>query len=162
MKIRAGFVSNSSSSSFIIAFPDGVDPTMKSDEELAKIIYGNAKSSSISNAVHIRRNLSSSPENFSWVYENLSGDVKDKIAEINEIQEEMWNAAWEYDNTRENEYSDLSDKLECIKGELVKRGYQELMGTKEIYYASFEDCGVDAHFERGDGLGNLKFHRFRQ
>jgi hypothetical protein len=165
MKSRSGFVSNSSSSSFIIAISDRSDKDKLSSElgycETEKTDWSMVDGQFVE---------SHTPVSSEEIVARVFSDLQDaELATDEEIMDELssglyWDAS---DSTNQEDYREgdgkinysryfdvIDEKCKVLSAPALKE-WKELTKGKEVYILSYSDNDGESHLEHGDIFHNI-------
>ncbi len=157
MKIRNGFVSNSSSSSFVVAFKT----KPKNADEVKKILFGTQESISQFNYKFTANELaerifndikSQKPNNIKQIKDNIDG-----YSEAHEILDKKYGESYKFNGLKMNIIWDIQEKLaKKIKNQKVKQFIED---NKDCFIYCFEYGDDNGSFEcvleHGNTFANL-------
>lgn len=159
MKTRTGFVSNSSSSSFILIFdkdPSSIDNLTEMLGECNNYddYYGETTTEEVINRVHcdvMSKMPASIPELMDELGSNLSWDIYKQMESrrhefIDPITGKLDTDRY-YEALEAEEAKQLAPMIEKFKRENA---------DKFVYILEYDDCGSDAFLESGSAFSNVK------
>lgn len=165
MKTRNGFVSNSSSSSFIVAFPK--KPT--SWQELQRMVFqGDLTHTLWTDDVVNTEDLAQviwwdiqlgSEMDGDWVLQDLS-ERADEIEHKNKEMSDLWNKCWDKDLSEEK-HQEIDDLMYELKQKIGKKIYKKIFAKAMdagavAYQFKYEDhSSLGGHLDHGDVFKNL-------